>query len=183
MNVMNTIRARKQTAVVVNGKLVEASTDVVSGVITVTVAGVQSSLTTTLRSPTSSVRVDAEGVLLVRSGEPVVATAQGLASDAVAEVWLYSDPMRIGDTVTDGSGAFVVEAELPDNVADGDHRLVVSGETTTGDDIAIVFAVRKIGGESLLRFASSPISWVLLALMILLALLVPNRVRRIKSFS
>lgn len=177
---MDSIREQSNTAVVVNGRLVEAATEVASGVITVTIAGVRSSLTTTVSSPGSSVRIDADGVLLVRPGEPVVASAQGLAGGAVAEVWLYSEPVRIGETVTDVSGAFVVETELPNDVEEGDHRLVVSGETSTGDDIAIVFAVRKLGGSSLLRFAASPVVWILLAVVILMALLVPNRLRRIR---
>jgi hypothetical protein len=165
------------TAVLLNGELVDADTGVAGGVITVTVAGVSSSLSTPA-DPSGDLRVDTGGVLLVRRGEAILASARGMEPSTVADVWLYPSTVRLGDAVTDSAGDFVVQSEMPEDASTGDHRLVVAGTTETGDDIAIAFAVRVAGPSTLARIASSPLVWILIILMVLAALLLPSRVRR-----
>lgn len=114
----------------------------------------------------------------MRRGEPVIASAEGMEPGGTTEVWLYSEPVRLGDAVTDSSGAFVVSAELPADIPTGDHRLVVSGSTPGGDDVAIAFAVEVLGDSAIARIASSPVVWILLVLMIVAALVLPNSLRR-----
>lgn len=174
---MEKVARLRGTAVLLNGRLVDASTEVAGGVVTVTVAGVSSSLTTSA-DVSGSLRIDADGVLLVRQGEPILASARGLAPATVADVWLYSSPVRLGDAMTDASGGFVVQSDLPDDVVTGNHRLVVAGKTETGDDIAVAFAVRVTGASAFMRIASSPLIWILIVLMVLAALLLPSRIRR-----
>ena len=174
---MAQVRGKKGAVVIVNGRLAEASTELAGGVVTVTVAGVRSSLSASADG-TDGVRIDADGVLLVRRGEPVVASAEGLAPGGTTEVWLYSDPVRLGDAVADANGAFVLSADLPADVESGDHHLVVSGTTPGRDEIAIVFAVEVLGDSALARIASSPVVWLLLLLMIVAALVLPNTLRR-----
>ena len=108
----------------------------------------------------------------------MVASAEGLAPGGTTEVWLYSDPVRLGDAVADANGAFVLSADLPADVESGDHHLVVSGTTPGRDEIAIVFAVEVLGDSALARIASSPVVWLLLLLMIVAALVLPNTLRR-----
>ena len=174
---MAQVRRRKGAVVIVNGRIADAATELAGGVVIVTVAGVRSSLSASADG-SDGLRINAEGVLLVRRGEPVIASAEGLSPGETAEVWLYSDPVRLGDAVTDQTGAFVVAAELPEDTETGGHRLVVSGTTPDGDDVAIAFAVDVLGESALARIASSPVVWILLLLMTVAALVLPNSIRR-----
>ena len=177
VKIIESLRSRKGTVVIVNGRVVESSTELAGGVISVTVAGVRSSLSAT-SDGTGGGQINADGVLVVRPGEPVTASAEGLSPGSTTEVWLYSTPVRLGDAVTDARGAFVVVADLPRDTATGDHRLVVSGDTPGGDEVAIAFAVEVLGRSTLARVASSPLVWILLVLMVIVALVLPNSLRR-----
>jgi hypothetical protein len=177
VKIIESLRSRKGTVVIVNGRVVESSTELAGGVISVTVAGVRSSLSAT-SDGTGGGQINADGVLVVRPGEPVTASAEGLSPGSTTEVWLYSTPVRLGDAVTDARGAFVVVADLPRDTATGDHRLVVSGDTPGGDEVAIAFAVEVLGRSTLARVASSPLVWILLVLMVIAALVLPNSLRR-----
>jgi hypothetical protein len=174
---MQKLRTSKQTAVVINGEIVNASTEIIDGKVTVTVSGVTSALTSSVTSQ-DSIRISADGVLLVKQGEPVLASAQGLAPESKADVWVYSNPVQLGDAITDNSGAFVSQLRLPNDIGAGEHRLVVSGKMITGSDISIVFAMEVLGESALEKIASSPVTWFLLALMVLIALVLPNQLRR-----
>ena len=177
LSVMQKLRTSKQTAVVINGEIVNASTEIIDGKVTVTVSGVTSALTSSVTSQ-DSIRISADGVLLVKQGEPVLASAQGLAPESKADVWVYSTPVQLGDAITDASGAFVSQLRLPNDIGAGEHRLVVSGKMITGSDISIVFAMEVLGESALEKIASSPVTWFLLALMVLIALVLPNQLRR-----
>jgi len=177
LSVMQKLRTSKQTAVVINGEIVNASTEIIDGKVTVTVSGVTSALTSSVTSQ-DSIRISADGVLLVKQGEPVLASAQGLAPESKADVWVYSNPVQLGDAITDNSGAFVSQLRLPNDIGAGEHRLVVSGKMITGSDISIVFAMEVLGESAFEKIASSPVTWFLLALMVLIALVLPNQLRR-----
>ena len=177
LSVMQKLRTSKQTAVVINGEIVNASTEIIDGKVTVTVSGVTSALTSSVTSQ-DSIRISADGVLLVKQGEPVLASAQGLAPESKADVWVYSTPVQLGDAITDSSGAFVSQLRLPNDIGAGEHRLVVSGKMITGSDISIVFAMEILGESAFEKIASSPVTWFLLALMVLIALVLPNQLRR-----
>ena len=177
LSVMQKLRTSKQTAVVINGEIVNASTEIIDGKVTVTVSGVTSALTSSVTSQ-DSIRISADGVLLVKQGEPVLASAQGLAPESKADVWVYSNPVQLGDAITDNSGAFVSQLRLPNDIGAGEHRLVVSGKMITGSDISIVFAMEILGESAFEKIASSPVTWFLLALMVLIALVLPNQLRR-----
>lgn len=79
----------------------------------------------------------ANGVVITPGGT-VIITAKGFKVGTELSIWVYSTPTLIGNPLVDEATLAFGEFALPKDLEPGDHTLVVSGETKTGD-IATLF--------------------------------------------
>ncbi len=170
----------RKSAVFVDGKLVDATIETLGGVIRVTVAGTSSSISTS-SSDGRATEISADGYLMLRVGERITARAQGFAGETPIQLWLYSTPTKLGEGITDQKGAYVTEQTLPEETEPGDHRLVLSAKNVDGNTVTVAFATRVIDKSLIIRVATSPFVWLLLIVLVILALILPSRLRTHRS--
>ena len=169
-----------RSAVFIDGKLVDATMETTDGVIRVTVAGTSSSISAS-SSDGRTAEISADGYLLLRVGEKITARAQGFAGETPIQLWLYSVPTKLGEGTTDQKGAYVTEQTLPEATEPGDHRLVLSAKNVDGNTVTVAFATRVIDKSLIIRVATSPFVWLLLIVLVILALILPSRLRTRRS--
>jgi alpha-tubulin suppressor-like RCC1 family protein len=172
-------RGRK-SAVFIDGKLMNATIKTLDGVIRVTVAGTSSSISAS-SSNSRVAEISADGYLMLRAGEKITARAQGFAGETSIQLWLYSTPTKLGEGITDQKGAYVTEQTLPESTEPGDHRLVLSAKNVDGKTVTVAFATRVIDRSLIIRVATSPFVWLLLIVLMVLALILPGRLRTRRS--
>jgi len=96
----------------------------------------------------STVALDADGNAVLSQESLVKYSIAGAEPGADLEVWLFSEPFKLGTVIVgdDGkvSGLLPVNSEVPA----GDHRLVFKTRTATGDDatVSVGVIVGEIGG-------------------------------------
>ncbi|GLL02261.1 hypothetical protein [Dactylosporangium matsuzakiense] len=76
----------------------------------------------------------------------------GFAPYSTASIVIYSDPITLGTTVTDGTGSFSTPVTLPAALAAGPHQVIASGVDPSGAPRALKLAVtvaRAGSGSSL----------------------------------
>lgn len=126
------------------------------------------------------IRLDADGNLLVQPGDAVELSLAGLLAGSESEVWMYSTPTKIGSVVvgSDGNGTF--SYVVPDSLESGSHRVVMSGQSVSGEVVTIGLPLRAVEGEestgSALR--TNPVIWLSLGLFVVMGLFVPSQIRR-----
>ena len=177
---MSKIPKNQSGAVFIDGKLVQATTRVADGAIQITIAGTSSSISAS-SSDGRVTELSADGRLLLRVGERITARAQGFAAETGIQLWMYSTPTKLGEGVTDQRGAYVTEQVVPDSVSAGDHRLVLTSKNVEGKSITVVFAARVIDKSLIVKVATSPFAWLLLIALVIVALILPSRLRERRS--
>jgi methionine-rich copper-binding protein CopC len=122
------------------------------------------------------VPLDADGNAILSKGDGVSYSVTGAAPGAEMEAWLFSEPFKLGTVIVgeDGrvSGVFPVTREIPA----GDHRLVFTTKTSTGD--AATVSVGIIAGELGGGVAIGTIIFGTLMTAVLAGLIVPATRRR-----
>jgi hypothetical protein len=121
------------------------------------------------------VPLDEEGRLRLNSSDSVTVDIEGFDARSTIEVRLYSDPLLLGRTVIDESGQLSASYEIPENVEDGDHRVVLVG---VADGDPLTFALSVVVGDD--GNSTGIAVWIAvpLALAILAALILPVAIRR-----
>lgn len=76
--------------------------------------------------------LDADGRLVVNRRHQVHVSMTGFAADARTDVWLFSDPVLIGQVTSDAHGAVEATLPVPATLPAGQHALQVNGVTATG---------------------------------------------------
>ncbi|GAA1531445.1 hypothetical protein GCM10009827_056460 [Dactylosporangium maewongense] len=76
--------------------------------------------------------LDAGGNLVVDRGHRVSVTMTGFAAKTRTDVWLFSDPVLIGQVTTDERGTVTAELPVPATLPTGRHALQVNGVTAGG---------------------------------------------------
>lgn len=127
----------------------------------------------------SRVALDANGNLSLEGGESIVIEASGYDPGSDVQVWLRSNPVLLGVVVADPLGSVRGTYSIPAGVTAGDHRVILSGLTSDGEDsvVAVGLRIGSYGKESNVN------RWIIslvIALGITLALVIPTTVRRRK---
>ena len=74
-------------------------------------------------------------VLVPGYGLPI--SGSGFAPNSLVEIWLYSDPIQLGEFLTDEQGNLSAEIEIPESVPLGDHTLEMEGEDVSGEPVTV----------------------------------------------
>jgi hypothetical protein len=59
----------------------------------------------------------------------------------MATVWMFSDPIKIGEVMTDGNGAFSEVFSISSEIPFGDHTLQINGEHKDGSVKTVAMGV------------------------------------------
>jgi hypothetical protein len=127
----------------------------------------------------------ADGRFTLSNGSDLSLSVAGFEAGAEVEIWLYSDPTFIGVGVADENGAVPVTVEITEAMESGDHHLVVSGRSYTGDEITVATPVTITGNseDSVITRVGNTVVWVLLGSALVVGLVVPTTLRRRKLTS
>lgn len=74
-----------------------------------------------------------DGALILESDRFARTTGTGFMSETPVRLYLFSDPVYVGDVLTNTTGAFNGSVQLPADVPAGRHTLQASGYTPSGE--------------------------------------------------
>lgn len=163
----------------VDGVPVEVSSTI-EGKSVITRVGSASLILTATRSDGGTVLPNTNGALPMREGDTVTVVAEGFASFAPVDVWVYSDPVYLGRKEADGFGRATLVTSLPD-LPPGEHDIVIDGESREGARITLATSLTVLDDleeESVVRRVGTVAVWALLIGGLIAGLLVPGRIRR-----
>lgn len=104
-------------------------------------------------------------------GGDVTISGDGFAPGATISFELQSDPISLGSTEADASGAFTATVTIPSSVEPGTHMIVASGESASGGvrvlsvEVTVTGEGDEAGGELPVTGASGAAVLVGLALL------------------
>jgi hypothetical protein len=70
-------------------------------------------------------------------GFDYVVSGSGLAPGSIAEVWLYSEPTRLGQSVASAQGTVGINVVIPEDTPHGDHQLELNGTDFDGQAFVV----------------------------------------------
>ena len=127
----------------------------------------------------SKVSLDADGNLRVMPGDTLELGLSGALADSSSDVWMFSDPLRLGALEATSGGDARGSLTIPAAVAGGSHTLVIEMKNSLAQDVDIRLgmAVGKLdSGPSTMGLVI-----VLISLAALLAITLPVALNRRKS--
>lgn len=89
--------------------------------------------------------LDADGRIRLMSGDSVEVEVTGFGPSTEVEVRLYSEPTLLGRSGVNAEGQLLASYEIPDGISDGDHTVVLAGESREAEEL--VFALSVAIGE------------------------------------
>jgi hypothetical protein len=127
----------------------------------------------------SKVSLDADGNLRVMPGDTLELGLAGALADSSSDVWLFSDPLRLGALEVTSGGEARGSLTIPVAVDEGSHTLVIEMKNSLAQDVDIRL------GMAVGKLDSGPSRMGLVILMIslaaLLAITLPVALNRRKS--
>lgn len=87
------------------------------------------------------VPLDADGRLRLMPGDSQSGVIEGFDAGSPVEVRLYSDPVLLGRSQVGGSGLLSASYEIPADVTDGDHTVVLVGESPESEELVVAWSV------------------------------------------
>ena len=124
--------------------------------------------------------LDADGRIRMMPGDSVEVEVTGFGPSTEVEVRLYSEPTLLGRSGVNDAGQLLASYEIPADVTDGDHTVVLVGESRESDEL--VFALSVVIGEP-----GDGASWFTVFVLVPLglaaagALIIPAVLRRRRS--
>lgn len=88
--------------------------------------------------------IDSSGVITFVRGKKGVARGSGFKPGSEAEVWVFSEPLALGNVTVGGDGSFEVEFDVPDGLPAGEHTIQAEGITPLGAERAITAGVEVV---------------------------------------
>lgn len=90
----------------------------------------------------SSKGLSSSGSLELASGESMSVRVEGFAPEAEAQFWLFSTPILLDTTNANDAGRVAADVVIPDDVAPGDHRFVLSSTSSDGNPMNMSVGIK-----------------------------------------
>jgi hypothetical protein len=124
-----------KAVVIINGEVRDVVIDVTGGVAAVYVDS-DTILNITMRGPNGEVvSVDGGTALHGVRGGLLEISGDGLAPNSELSVWVNSEPLFLGTTMTNENGEFSASFALPEGLVEGEHTLTIGGVAVGGVNI------------------------------------------------
>jgi VCBS repeat-containing protein len=114
------------------------------------------------------VEIDSSGSVVISRNQLATVEGIGYSPSSKIVVWLFSEPIKLGELETDAQGNFVGAVALPENLETGEHTIQVSGVAVNGETRSALMGLVVREPESELVAAlndSFDSTWVALILM------------------
>jgi hypothetical protein len=98
----------------------------------------------------TAIRVDGLGTATLVTGGLVETSGSGFAPGTLVDAWLFSEPRLIGRITVDATGSFSGSLAVPDDLAIGNHSLLLTGQSGEGLRRSVSLGVRIIGGDTVI---------------------------------
>ena len=125
------------------------------------------------------VPLDADGNVVVDEGAQIEYAVSGAKPGALLDIWLFSEPFKLGSVVVGDDGTVSGLMPVSANVAAGAHRLVVKTETASGDEAT--YSLGVMSGSASARITVSRIIFGILLAAVVVGLIIPATRRRRRS--
>lgn len=84
---------------------------------------------------------EASQTLFFRTGKEGIATGRGFMPGTLAEVWLFSEPTFLGETLVGPDGTFSKVFDVPEDIELGEHTIQAEGTASNGELKAVAAGV------------------------------------------
>jgi hypothetical protein len=91
--------------------------------------------------------VAANGMLQVFHNRSIRIAGSGFAPKSTATVWLFSDPVKLGEIETDTNGGFADLFAIDTSIPLGDHTIQINGQHTDGTVRTVAMGVSVFGED------------------------------------
>lgn len=122
------------------------------------------------------INLDDDGNLRLNVNDSIVVEAGGFESGQSVEVWMFSTPTQLGVLSAGIDGKISGTFPLPSNVNAGDHRIVLEGRNSLGQNVTV--GVGLFVGEPAGDGVSPWVIWLPVTLAVSLGLIIPTTLRR-----
>jgi len=85
--------------------------------------------------------------LVFRTGKEGIATGRGFQPGSIAEIWLFSTPVFLGETTVLEDGTFAKTFDVPEDIELGEHVIQAEGISAAGEPKAIAAGVIVAGAN------------------------------------
>jgi hypothetical protein len=165
-----------EAGALVDGEEVETTLTRSNNALVVSGAGIEASVYG--MSPEGArIDLDEDGLLRLDTQDQVVVEAEGYEAGNVVDVWMYSTPTRLGQLTADAAGLIQGSFLLPESLETGDHRVVLDGQNSRGQEVILGIGV-SVGEVEQSSLLSRLLIIVPVSLAILAALIIPTTLRR-----
>jgi hypothetical protein len=164
-----------EAGALVDGEIQKAVVTRLNNALNVEVGGVTASIWG-LTSQGTRVDLDETGNLRLGDEDSVVIEAGGFEPGQEIEVWMFSTPSQLGVLTAGTDGKISGTFPLPNNVPAGDHRIVLEGPNSLGQNVTL--GVGLFVGKPMGDGVSPWVIWVPVTLAVSLGLIIPTTLRR-----
>lgn len=163
--------------VMVGGKATIATVTRSNNKITVSAAGINVTFSG-ISADGELIPLDSDGNMRVVGNDVVAIDGSGFAPNSEIEVWMFSTPRMLTKISADSAGRVAENVTLPGVLEEGDHRFVLNGEASNGDNalVGLGLIVGYEGGG--LSTTGKFLIALPIALAILMGLIIPTAIRR-----
>lgn len=165
----------------VNGSTAELSIQRVNNSLKITGSGVEITVSG-VDDTGAKIELDSDGNLRVNGDDRLLVDATGFGSEEDLEAWLFSDPAYLGSVTTNKSGSAAGTFDVPSELEDGEHRLVLKSKSQLGEETIVAIGL-VAGNEDGGSAGLSIVVGIVIAIAVLAGLLVPVVIRRRESES
>lgn len=159
----------------VNGEEVETTISRSNNALVIVVGGIDATIWG-LASTGERINLDDDGNLRLNTNDSVVVEAGGFEPGQEIEVWMFSTPSQLGVLTAGIDGKISATFPLPNNVVAGDHRIVLEGRNSLGQNVTV--GVGLFVGEAVGNSVSPWVIWLPVTLAVSLGLIIPTTLRR-----
>jgi hypothetical protein len=159
----------------VNGQEVDTVISRSNNALVVDVGGISATIWG-LATTGERINLDNDGNLRLDSSDSVVVEAGGFEPGQEIEVWMFSTPSQLGVLTAGIDGKISATFPLPNNVTAGDHRIVLEGRNSLGQNVTV--GVGLFVGEPMGDGVSPWVIWLPVTLAVSLGLIIPTTLRR-----
>jgi 6-phosphogluconolactonase (cycloisomerase 2 family) len=163
----------------VNGSTADLSIQRANNALKVAGSGVEISVSA-IDDSGAKIALDSDGNLRVTSDDRLVVDASGFGANEELEAWLFSTPSNLGTVTTNEKGVAAGTFDVPNELEDGEHRLVLKSATESGEETVIAIGLIA-GAENTGTSGTSVAVGVVIALAVLAGLFIPVVIRRRKE--
>ena len=162
-----------------NGSTADLSIQRANNALKVAGSGVEISVSA-IDDSGAKIALDSDGNLRVTSEDRLVVDASGFGANEELEAWLFSTPTNLGTVTTNEKGVAAGTFDVPNELEDGEHRLVLKSATESGEETVIAIGLIA-GAENTGTSGTSVAVGVVIALAVLAGLFIPVVIRRRKE--